>query len=174
MPEVFAELGIQMPFLIGHSDGASIAMLYAAGGHPVKGMVLMAPHVFVEELTIESIAAARDRFEKGGLAKRLARYHDHPRTMFRGWCDIWLSPGFRTWNIEANIEACHAPMLLIQGRNDPYGTLGQIESIERHASAPVEKLLFSDCGHTPHVERAADTLAAIQDFVKRFDLANPR
>ena len=169
LPAVFAELGIQEPFLIGHSDGASIAILHAGGGHAVKGLVLMAPHVFVEELTIDSITAARDRFEKGGLAKRLARYHDHPQTMFRGWSDIWLSTEFRAWNIEANVKTCNAPMLLIQGRSDPYGTLAQIESIERHAGVPVEKVLFSDCGHAPHVERNAETLAAIQDFVKRFD-----
>ncbi|UCH48096.1 MAG: alpha/beta hydrolase [Betaproteobacteria bacterium] len=174
LPEVFAELGIQEPFLIGHSDGASIAILYAGGGHPVKGLVLMAPHVFVEDLTIDSIAAARDRFEKGGLSKRLARYHDHPETMFRGWSDIWLSPEFRAWNIEANVKACNAPILLIQGRNDPYGTLAQIDSIERHASSPVDKLLFSDCGHTPHVERSTGTLAAIEDFVKRVDSAKLR
>jgi pimeloyl-ACP methyl ester carboxylesterase len=171
---VFTELGIQKPFLIGHSDGASIAILHAGGGHPVTGLVLMAPHVFVEDLTIDSIAAARDRFEKGGLAKRLARYHDHPETMFRGWNDIWLSPEFHAWNIEASVKACNAPILLIQGRHDPYGTLAQIDSIERHASAPIDKLLFSDCGHSPHVERSAGTLAAIEDFVKRVDSAKLR
>lgn len=174
LPEVFTELGIQKPFLIGHSDGASIAILHAGGGHSVKGLVLMAPHVFIEEITIDSITAARDRFEKGGLAKRLARYHDHPKSMFYGWSDIWLSSEFRAWNIEANVKSCEAPMLLIQGRNDPYGTLAQIESIERHVSAPVEKLLFADCGHSPHVERSAETLAAIQNFVKRFDTATLR
>lgn len=174
LPEVFTELGIQKPFLIGHSDGASIAILHAGGGHPVTGLVLMAPHVFVEDLTIDSIAAARDRFEKGGLAKRLARYHDHPETMFRGWNDIWLSPEFHAWNIEASVKACNAPILLIQGRHDPYGTLAQIDSIERHASAPIDKLLFSDCGHSPHVERSAGTLAAIEDFVKRVDSAKLR
>ena len=167
LPEVLSELGIHEPFLIGHSDGASIAIIYAGGGHPVKGMMLMAPHVFVEDLTIESIAAARDRFDAGGLAGRLARYHDHPQSMFRGWSDIWLKPEFRAWNIEASVKTCAAPILLIQSRNDPYGTLAQLDSIEKHARVPVEKVLLSDCGHSPHVDRSIETLEAITDFVYR-------
>ena len=168
LPEVLAELGIHEPFLIGHSDGASIAIIHAGGGHPVKGMVLIAPHVFVEDLTIDSIATALGRFEGGGLAERLARYHDHPQSMFHGWRDIWLKPEFRAWNIEASVRACDAPMLLIQGRNDPYGTLAQIESIERRAKRPVEKLIFADCGHSPHVERADETLGAVSNFVRKW------
>lgn len=169
LPEVLAELGIHEPFLIGHSDGASIAIIHAGGGHPVQAMVLMAPHVFVEDVTIENIAAARDRFEAGDLAGRLARYHDHPQSMFRGWSDIWLNSEFRAWNIEASVKTCTAPMLLIQSRDDPYGTIAQIDSIEKHAPAPVEKLLLSDCGHSPHVDRRDATLDAITDFVHRHE-----
>lgn len=173
LPEVLAELGVREPLLVGHSDGASIAILHAGGGHPVKGLVLMAPHVFVEDLTVESISAARARFESGGLAKRLARYHDHPQAMFDGWSDIWLKPEFRAWNIEASVKACHSPMLLIQSRNDPYGTLAQIDSIERHAGGPVETRLFTDCGHSPHLDRLDDTVEAITRFVSRLDVDQP-
>jgi pimeloyl-ACP methyl ester carboxylesterase len=169
LPEVLATLGIREPFLIGHSDGASIAILHAGGGNPVKGVVLMAPHVFVEDITVTSIAATLERFETGGLAPRLARYHDHPQTMFHGWSDIWLKPEFRAWNIEASVAKCNAPMLLIQSRNDPYGTLAQLEAIERLARVPVEKHLFTDCGHSPHVDRSDETLSIIADFVDRHD-----
>jgi pimeloyl-ACP methyl ester carboxylesterase len=173
LPEVLAELGISEPFLIGHSDGASIAILYAGGGNPVKGLVLMAPHVFVEDLTTASISATLDRFEAGGMAGRLARYHDHPESMFRGWSDIWLKPEFRAWNIEASVAKCSAPMLLIQSRHDPYGTLAQIEAIEELARVPVEKHLFTDCGHSPHVDRIEDTLTLVADFVHRNDPQMP-
>jgi len=171
LPEVLAELGIHEPFLIGHSDGASIAIIHAGGRNKVKAMVLIAPHVFVEDLTIDSIAAARERFETGGLAGRLARYHEHPQTMFRGWSDIWLKPEFRAWNIEAAVKTCAAPMLLIQSRNDPYGSLAQIDAIEKHARVPVEQLLFSDCGHSPHVDRSDETLEAITDFIHRHEIS---
>ncbi|MGD2141246.1 MAG: alpha/beta hydrolase [Burkholderiales bacterium] len=171
LPAVLSELGIRDPILIGHSDGASIAIIHAGGGNPVRGMVLMAPHVFVEDLTIDSISSARDRFDAGGMAGRLARYHDHPQSMFHGWCDIWLKSEFRAWNIEASLKSCNAPMLLIQSRNDPYGTLAQIDSIERHSLAPVEKLLLSDCGHSPHVDRSSETIEAIADFVARLENA---
>ncbi|NIO41813.1 MAG: alpha/beta fold hydrolase [Burkholderiales bacterium] len=169
LPEVLTKLGIHKPpFLIGHSDGASIAIIYAGGGQAVKGMVLMAPHVFVEDLTTDAIATSVSRFKQGGLAAKLARYHRHPHSMFNGWRDIWLKTEFRAWNIESSVQGCTAPMLLIQGGNDPYGTLAQIESIERRTKGPVEKLIFSDCGHAPHAERPDETVASISAFVRKW------
>lgn len=165
LPTVLAGLNIDRPVLIGHSDGASIAIIHAGGAHPVAGMVLLAPHVFVENVTIDGIAAARRSFQTTGLADKLARYHDDPQTMFYGWSDIWLSPEFRGWNIEAYVEAIGAPLLLIQGDDDAYGTLAQIDAITRRAAGPVEKLILAGCGHSPHVDRRQETIAAISAFV---------
>jgi len=169
LPQLLAELDVDHPVLIGHSDGASIAIIHAGSGYPVTGLVLMAPHVFVEDITIDNIAAARHSYDTTDLAGKLARYHDHPQSMFRGWNDIWLEPEFRDWNIEAYVEACHAPLLLIQSENDPYGSLAQIDAIERRASAPVRKLLFAACGHSPHVDRRQETIDAIAEFVDFLD-----
>lgn len=165
LPQLLAGLGIERPVLVGHSDGASIAIIHAGGGHAVAGLVLLAPHVFVEEVTITGIAAARRSFETTGLAARLARYHDHPQSMFRGWNDIWLKPEFRDWNIEAYVGNIRTPMLVMQSRSDPYGTLAQIEAIERHASAPVETHLFAGRSHSPHVDSRDETIGAINRFV---------
>lgn len=166
LPALLGELGLLRPILVGHSDGASIALIHAGSGHDVAGLVLMAPHVCVEDVTLESIAAARHAFETTDLEQKLARYHDHPRTMFYGWNDIWLRPEFRRWNIEACVDTCVAPMLLVQSENDPYGTLAQLEAIEKRASGKVTKLLLANCGHSPHVDQRAETVRAIADFVR--------
>jgi len=171
LPQILAGLNIDRPVLIGHSDGASIALIHAGGGHPVAGLALLAPHVFVEDITIDSIATTRRSFETTGLVDKLARYHDHPQSMFRGWNDVWLKPEFRDWNIEAYVDAARAPMLLIQSDDDPYGTLAQIDAIARHASGSVEKLLLAGCGHSPHVDRREETVSAIKEFVDSLDLS---
>ncbi|MEO8165812.1 MAG: alpha/beta hydrolase [Betaproteobacteria bacterium] len=167
LPEVLDQLGIDAPILIGHSDGASIALIHAgAGGRPVRGVVAMAPHVFVEDVTVESIAEARTAFQTTDLAQRLGRYHDDVASTFAGWNDIWLHPKFRSWNIEAYLPKIVVPVLVIQGEDDQYGTAAQVEAIARQVSGPVETLMLSDCAHAPHQSMQKDAaVAAIAAFV---------
>ena len=154
LPELLARAGIDRPALVGHSDGASIALIYA-GAHPrnVRALALEAPHVFVEELSLTSIAAIGERFRATDLREKMARHHRDVDTTFRGWNDIWLNPAFRTWNIEASLPAIVAPVLAVQGIDDEYGTLAQIEAIARGCSGPVDRLLLERCGHAPHRDR---------------------
>jgi pimeloyl-ACP methyl ester carboxylesterase len=166
LPELLDALGIAEPVLIGHSDGASIALLHAGGTpRPVRGLVLMAPHVFVEEMTIRSIAAAKTVFAMSDLAVRMARYHRDPENVFRGWNDIWLHPEFRAWNIEAYLAAVRCPVLLIQGADDEYGSLAQLDAIEHGVAGPVERLVLADCRHSPQRDQEAATLRALARFV---------
>ena len=167
LPEVLRQLGIEVPILIGHSDGASIALIHAGvGERAVRGVVAMAPHVFVEEITVSSIAEAKRTFESTDLAQRLSPYHDDPQATFRGWNDIWLHPDFRGWNIEKVLADIRCPVLLIQGEDDQYGTAAQIEAIARQVSGPVEILMLADCAHSPHLSRQKDAaVAAIASFV---------
>lgn len=152
------------PILVGHSDGASIALIHAAS-HPVSALVLLAPHVFVEHESIAEIEAARVRFETTDLPERMARHHRDPAATFYGWNDIWLDPEFRRWNIEDCLSAIDAPMLLIQGRDDEYGTLAQIDAIEAGASGQVRRLILEDCGHSPHLAQQNRVLEAVTRFV---------
>ncbi|HTT40459.1 MAG TPA: alpha/beta hydrolase [Burkholderiales bacterium] len=166
LPQVLASLAIREPVLIGHSDGASIALIHAGARRwPVRGLVAMAPHVFIEEITLESIAQAKLTFETTDLAVKLKRYHNDPASAFRGWNEIWLNPDFRAWNIEEYLPNIEAPLLLIQGEDDRYGTLAQIRAIARAARGPVRELILPRCGHSPHVDRKQETLEAIRDFV---------
>jgi pimeloyl-ACP methyl ester carboxylesterase len=132
----------------------------------VRALVLLAAHVFVEELTVRSIAQSKETFLQTDLPERLGRYHDDARATFWGWNDIWLHPDFRNWNIESFLPGVSAPVLLIQGRNDQYGTLAQVEAIRRHVKGPVQTLILDDCGHSPHVDQPEATLDAIAAFVK--------
>jgi pimeloyl-ACP methyl ester carboxylesterase len=125
----------------------------------------MAPHVFVEEISVASIAQAKVAFETADLRSRLARYHEHVDSAFWGWNDIWLHPDFRRWNIEAYLPAITCPILLIQGEDDQYGTMAQIEAIERQAGGPVQTRKLPECKHSPHVDRSDETLAVIARFV---------
>jgi len=167
LPELLAALGIARPVLIGHSDGASIALIYAGARRPVRGLVLLAPHVFVEDLTVASIARVKTAFETTDISSKLARYHDDAVGTFWGWNDIWLSPAFRAWNIEEYLPFIDVPTLLVQGEDDEYGTLAQIESIARHVKGPVEKVVLARCGHSPQVDQKAATLHAVSTFVVR-------
>jgi pimeloyl-ACP methyl ester carboxylesterase len=171
LPEILSQLEIRDPLLIGHSDGASIAIIHAGSGNPVSGLILMAPHVFVEDVSIDAITEAKSAFETTDLADKLVRYHDHPETMFRGWNDIWLHPEFRGWNIEHFVPFIRSPLLVIQGENDPYGTLAQIDAIERGVAATMRKLVLPGCGHAPHVDCKADTFEAIEAFVRELSEA---
>lgn len=148
LPRLFARLGVERPWLFGHSDGGSIALLHAAHC-PVAGVVAVAPHLFVEDLSIASIEKARASFDNGDLRPGLAKYHDDPDSAFRGWNDAWLSPEFRAWNIEADIARISCPLLAVQGVDDEYGSLEQVRSLVRRV--PGAKLLeLEGCGHSPH------------------------
>jgi len=168
LPALLDALGLTRPILLGHSDGASIALIFA-GTHPaaVRALILEAPHVFVEDLTVRSIAGAKIAFETTDLETKLARYHDDAAATFRGWNDVWLDPRFRSWNIESYLEAIDVPVLLVQGRDDEYGTLAQLEAIAARTDARIA--LLDDCGHSPHRDRADATLDAIASFVAQRD-----
>ena len=165
LPAVLDHFAIERPVLVGHSDGASIAVIYAGAGHPVAGLALLAPHVFVEPCTIDSIAEARTAFATTDLPTRLGRHHDDAVATFRGWKDVWLSPGFRTWNIESFLPGITAPTLLIQGDADQYGTLAQLDAIERGVRGPSERLVVEGAAHAPHLEALRPTVAAVAGFV---------
>ncbi len=163
LPHVLSALRIERPILVGHSDGASIALIYAASDRRPRplGLVLLAPHVFVEDCTVASAVAARDDFDRGSLRERLARHHADPDGAFRGWNLTWLSEAFRSWNIEDEISRVQCPMTIVQGVDDEYGTIEQIERIRRRAIAPPEVVLLPRCGHSPQQDCPDDTLAAI-------------
>ncbi|MEQ8604844.1 MAG: alpha/beta hydrolase [Marivibrio sp.] len=166
LPRLLDRLEIDAPVLFGHSDGGSIALIHAGGAaRPVAGIVLMAPHVFVEDLTVASIEQAKEVFETSDLVDKLGRYHDDPDRTFRGWNDIWLHPDFRAWNIEEHLPQVAAPALAIQGADDEYGTLAQIDAIERGVAAPVERLVLERCKHSPHRDRRDAVLEATAGFV---------
>jgi pimeloyl-ACP methyl ester carboxylesterase len=166
LPRVLDHFAIAAPILVGHSDGASIALIHAGDAkRAVRATVALAPHVFVEALSITSIAAAGDAYANTDLRHRLARYHRHVDSAFRGWNDIWLAPEFRAWNITPSVSRVECPLLLIQGRDDEYGTLAQLDAIERAAAGRVERLELDHCGHAPHRDRPDATLDAITRFI---------
>ena len=166
LPELLDKLGIERPILIGHSDGASIALIHAGGaGRAITGVVAMAPHVLVEDISIRSIEAARRAYETTDLRDRLARHHANPDSAFRGWNDVWLAPAFRAWNIEEYLPSIGAPILAIQGEDDEYGTMDQLDRIARGAPE-VEQLRLADCRHSPHKDRPEAVIAAISAFTK--------
>jgi pimeloyl-ACP methyl ester carboxylesterase len=166
LPAVLRAAGIdEPPILLGHSDGASIALIYASE-HPVAGLALLAPHVFVEQVCVDAIEQIRETFESGRLRERMARHHRNPDAAFRGWCDVWLDPEFRDWNLESLLPKIQAPALLIQGSDDEYGTLAQIDAIERGIAGPSEKLIVGG-GHSPHLEHPDEVPDAIASFIER-------
>ncbi len=166
LPQVLAKLGIANPVLIGHSDGASISLIYAGSGvGPVAGVVAMAPHVFVEDITVTSIAQAREVFKTTDLGQRMARYHRDATHTFWGWNDIWLLPAFRDWNIEDFVPKIAAPILVIQGNEDEYGTRAQCDSIANRAKVPCMLAMLDKCRHSPHRDQPQATCDAIAAFV---------
>ena len=166
LPQLLSALEIDAPVLVGHSDGASISLIYAGAGKPVRGVAVMAPHVFVEDLGLRSIEKARAQFEATALPERLARYHRDARKTFYLWNDAWLDPQFRDWNIEEFLPGIRCPVLAIQGEQDEYGTMTQLESIRNKVKGPCELVKLADCGHSPHRDQPEATLAALVRFVE--------
>jgi pimeloyl-ACP methyl ester carboxylesterase len=161
LPRLLQDHGIAKPVLIGHSDGGSIALIHASE-HPVERLVLLAPHVFVEDVSVAAIAEARDAFP--ALRERMARYHRDAERTFRLWNDIWLAPEFRDWNIEDVLPHVTAPALVIQGEDDQYGTLAQVDAIERGLAGQVTRAVLP-CRHAPHLEAPDETLRATVEFL---------
>ena len=171
LPEVLDRTGVREAILVGHSDGASIALIYAGSESrpcPVRGLLLEAPHLFVEPVCLEAIAAAVRSYRSGDLRSALSRHHatDVDAT-FRGWSEVWLSPEFRDWDIEAILPRIAVPILALQGEEDAYGTLAQIEAIAARAGGFVELVALAGCGHSPHRDQASRTLEAMASFVRR-------
>jgi len=168
LPEVLDCIGFRRGVLIGHSDGASIAAIYAGdrSDNRVAGLVLIAPHLFAEAEGLAAIAKAKRAYEHGDLRARLARHHAHVDVAFFGWNGAWLGPGFLTWNIEEFVARWRVPALVIQGADDPYGTLAQVRAIKARSRRPVESLILEDCRHAPHFELPQATLDAVACFCK--------
>jgi pimeloyl-ACP methyl ester carboxylesterase len=163
VPALCGALSVHRPVLVGHSDGASIALLYAAAAE-VGGLVVMAPHVFVEDVGLQSIEAARRAFTDGDLRTRMARHHRDPDVTFRNWNDVWLDDAFREWDLRPELPAISCPVLGIQGTADPYGTATHVEAVRDAVAGPVE-LLILDGGHAPHLEHPETVERAITRFV---------
>ena len=167
LPALIDKLAIPWPILVGHSDGGSIALIHAgAGKRAVTGVVTLAAHVLVEDVSVASIAAAKTAFATTDLRARLARYHDNVDVMFRGWNDIWLDPDFRAWNIEEYLPGIACPVLAIQGEDDEYGTMEQMRRIGAKVK-DVELLALEDCRHSPHRDQPDAVLEAVTRFVDR-------
>lgn len=168
LPGILAALGIARPILVGHSDGATIALMHAgsAAGRPVLGVIAEAPHVFVEEETLAGIREALPVY-RGGLRDRLLRHHGAQTDgVFHGWHDTWQTPEFRGWNCLDRLPQIRCPTIVIQGEGDQYGTQEQLDAIARRVRGPVETLMLPDCGHSPHRDRRDEVLAVMTRFIR--------
>ena len=166
LPELRRKLGIEDAILVGHSDGASIALIHAGAGHAVRALAVMAPHVFIEPICLSSIRAAIETFETTDLPEKLGRYHRDARKTFFGWADVWTEENFKRWDIRAEyLRNIRAPVLAIQGHGDEYGTMAQLDEIARHVAGPCELLKLEDCGHAPFRDQPEETLAAVSRFI---------
>lgn len=172
LPRVLAAFDVTRPVLFGHSDGASIALIYA-GSHPDSpaALILEAPHVFVEPVTVASIAAIRDSYRSTDLRAKLERHHgSNVDLLFDSWAGTWLSDEFRRWNIEEYLSAITSPTLVIQGKDDEYGTPRQVDAIAGSVSGRVETLLLEDCRHSPHLDRREAVDAAVARFLEPLEI----
>jgi len=173
LPEILGRLNIEKPILVGHSDGASIALIHAGAGHPARGVALMAPHVFVEEHGLQSIRNAKAAFETTDLPERLGKYHRNSRKSFYLWNDAWLDPAFRDWNIERYLPGISCPVLAIQGEDDEYGTMAQLSAIQRQVGAPCALLKLPACGHSPHRDQPETVLRSLAEFIGKIIATDP-
>jgi pimeloyl-ACP methyl ester carboxylesterase len=173
LPELLDKLAIARPILLGHSDGGSIALVFA-GHYPdrARALILEAPHVFVEDLSVASIAAAKTRYETTDLRSRLGCYHANVDATFWAWNNVWLDPQFRSWNIEAYLNSIRCPILCLQGEGDEYGTRAQVDAILTKVSG-AELVMLSQCGHSPHRDQRETTLEKMAEFVAKIE-SRPR
>ena len=171
LPHALDAIGFKSGVLFGHSDGASIAAIYAGSvvDFRVRGLVLAAPHFFTEPSGLAAIAQAKRDFEVGVLRRKLSRHHRDPDNAFEGWSGAWLDPGFAAWSIAECIDYLRVPVLALQGVDDPYGTLKQIGEIESRIYSPLDVEILADCKHAPHLEQPDKTLAAVAEFCARLE-----
>jgi pimeloyl-ACP methyl ester carboxylesterase len=166
LPQVLERIGFRRGCLVGHSDGASIAAIYAGGveDHRVQGIAMIAPHFVVEDMGLASIEATRTAYESGGLRSKLARWHKDVDNAFHGWSGAWLDPKFRDWDISEYLAYIRVPVAILQGVNDEYGTLRQVEIAREECYCPVDVTEIPGAGHSPHREAPGATLDAISEF----------
>src|ERR1700694_619579 len=169
LPRLLDAIGFRRGLLVGHSDGASIATIYAGSvqDHRVRGLVLIAPHFFTEEMGLAEIAKARNDYASSDLREKLSRWHEDVDNAFRGWNDAWLNPGFRGWNITEALAYIRVPILIVQGEADQYGTVEQIAVAQEECYCPVEVALLPGVGHSPHREAPETTLRVVAEFANR-------
>jgi pimeloyl-ACP methyl ester carboxylesterase len=167
LPYVLSAFDLRNPVLIGHSDGASIAIIHCGSfpGTQIRALILEAPHVFVEKETIDSIQQTLREYESGDVRSKLAKYQDHVDHTFNSWVRVWLDPAFRNWNIEEFLPRIQIPSLVIQGEKDEFGTIAQVESIRQKSGGPVTTKVLPDCGHRPHRRYPEESIQAIMDFL---------
>ena len=168
LPKLLDAIGFRRGLLLGHSDGASIAAIYAGSrqDHRLQGVALIAPHFIVEDISVASIAAIKTSFETTDLKPKLARWHKDVDNAFYGWNGAWLDPKFRDWDISEYLAYIRVPIMILQGENDQYGTLRQVEIAQEECYCPVDIKVISDAGHSPHREAPGATLDAIEQFAK--------
>jgi pimeloyl-ACP methyl ester carboxylesterase len=169
LPRLLGQIGFRRGLLLGHSDGASIAAIYAgsAGDHRVRGVVMIAPHFIVEEMGVAAIAQTRKAYETAGLKPKLARWHGDVDNAFYGWSDAWLDPKFRHWDICEYLAYIRVPVAILQGADDQYGTIRQVEIAQEECYCPVDVTMVPGAGHSPHREAPETTLNSITEFAKR-------
>ncbi len=169
LPRVLDAIGFQRGILLGHSDGASIAAIYGGSvqDHRVRGLVLVAPHFFTEEMGLAEIRRARDAFAAGRLREKLKRWHADVDCAFRSWSEPWLDPEFAKWDITEALGYIRVPILIVQGEHDQYGTLRQLEAAERECFCPVETAVLPGIRHDPPREAPERTLAVVSEFIHR-------
>ena len=165
LPRLLEVFEIRRPILVGHSDGASISLIYAGSGGDPFAMILEAPHVFVEDVTVTRIVELRDSYRTTDLRTKLARYHTNVDSLFQYWTDVWLRPEFRRWNIEAYLPDVRCPTLVIQGKQDEYGTSRQVDVLMSTLGGRCEGILLDRCGHAPHVDQRATVAELMARFI---------
>ena len=168
LPEVINYLNIKNPILMGHSDGASIALIYAGSGFESESLILEAPHVFVEDISIRGVLQAKKMYKNNNLREKLSKHHKDVDGAFIGWSEAWISKEFKNWNIEEYLENISIPTMLIQGSNDQYGTMKQLDSISNQIKNNPFRLEIKNCGHSPHIEYPQLILDNINNFINSY------